>query len=447
MQYIPPLCSSSSSILLRYGRARSRQEVLKLVGELLAKRWKITPAKFGPAGCRTSKHGEFRRYELVGSYEYIQAFGPAGCRSKHAALHPPPLNARWQVPLAMSALLDLLGKLTPIADIGLGVLGVVIIGTGNAAETYGTVDLATISTIVGFFSMVAGGVGLLAALRKWFGVVFCMSIVQTVLSSAMLGVAVVTQIWALDDKAPIADAVDSNWDKGLRQQIALQGQVIPGYCNEWSNARPTCKRWYADVDAAVQTWGNGDEPRSSTPPTECPNSGTGLTTIVVAENCTLAYACGLDDRACQTCDVDCRYQFEQDMYDTIAGSAIMAITLWSFGAVMIFWGWYADSIQKASDLATEQLESDSHSADTKNKLEKARVEEHEITWQSKLSFFFHFLLFVAAWAVAGAGLLTFLRCTVATVCSHFLTISQWRDTQIRNFSLALLCTLQFVPRL
>ena len=34
---------------------------------------------------------------------------------------------------------------------------------------------------------------------------------------AMLGVAVVAEIWALDDKAPIAAAVDANWQTGLRQ--------------------------------------------------------------------------------------------------------------------------------------------------------------------------------------------------------------------------------------
>lgn len=46
-------------------------------------------------------------------------------------------------------LLTLLAKLTPIVDIGLCVLGVIIIIIGNAADTKGTVNLGSMCTVIG----------------------------------------------------------------------------------------------------------------------------------------------------------------------------------------------------------------------------------------------------------------------------------------------------------
>jgi hypothetical protein len=42
-------------------------------------------------------------------------------------------------------------------------------------------------------------------------------------------------------KAPIAEAVDDNWSSGLRQNVALQGQVVPDYCNDWMPGDSLCK--------------------------------------------------------------------------------------------------------------------------------------------------------------------------------------------------------------
>ena len=46
-------------------------------------------------------------------------------------------------------------------------LGVVIIIIGTAADTSGTVDLATPSVIVGLLACVAGGLGIFAAMKRW----------------------------------------------------------------------------------------------------------------------------------------------------------------------------------------------------------------------------------------------------------------------------------------
>jgi len=75
---------------------------------------------------------------------------------------------------------------------------------------------------------------------------------------------------------------------------------------------------------------------------------------------------------------------------------------------MIFFGWYADSVQHASEVASEQLENESLSREQKDKLESAKNEHHDLTWQGKLSFVFHFLLFVVACSVTGAGVLTYM---------------------------------------
>lgn len=308
-------------------------------------------------------------------------------------------------------LLDLLGKLTPLVDIGLCVLGVIIMIVGAAWPTYGTVDLKTPSILIGLLTSAAGGLGIFAAMRKWWGVVMLISILQTFVFSALLAVAVVAEIWAIDMKAPIAEAVDDNWSSGLRQNVALQGQVVPDYCNDWMPGDSLCKPWYGEVEVFMSTRAHfisslTDEEFDAAYP-GCPST---IELSKIAENCTQADICGLSKVQCSECDMDCRYTFEEAMYNTIAGSALMSITLWTFSSIYIYWSWFYDSIETAATTAQEVLEEGRAGGEQLKVLQAAvdRLGTKGMSWQMILNYVCHFICFVCAISVTGSGALTFL---------------------------------------
>lgn len=307
-------------------------------------------------------------------------------------------------------LLDLLGKITPIVDIGLCVLGVVIIIIGTAADTSGTVDLATPSVIVGLLACVAGGLGIFAAMKRWWGVVMLTSILVTAVFTGLLAVAVVSEIWASDHKAPLAVAVDENWSNGLRQNVALQGQVVDNFCKDWVDEE-SCAVWYGELDLFMSM---REKFATTTTPeefdTQYPGCPANIDYNMLGENCTQAVICGLSLMQCGECDMDCKYSFEETMYSTIEGSALMSVTLWMFSALMVYWSWFVDSIETAATVAQEQIETGNAGGEQLKKLQEAadRFAIGKTPWQVILNYVVHFALFVCAFAVTGSGFLTYM---------------------------------------
>ena len=98
------------------------------------------------------------------------------------------------------------------------------------------------------------------------------------------------------------------------------------------------------------------------------------------------------------------------MYNTIAGSALMSITLWTFSSIYIYWSWFYDSIETAATTAQEVLEEGRAGGEQLKVLQAAvdRLGTKGMSWQMILNYVCHFICFVCAISVTGSGALTFL---------------------------------------
>ena len=98
------------------------------------------------------------------------------------------------------------------------------------------------------------------------------------------------------------------------------------------------------------------------------------------------------------------------MYNTIAGSALMSITLWTFSSIYIYWSWFYDSIETAATTAQEVLEEGRAGGEQLKVLQAAvdRLGTKGMSWQMILNYVCHFVCFVCAISVTGSGALTFL---------------------------------------